>query len=84
MSRKATSPTWDCVIVGGVLGHDGLDPPELRARGRAELAGYGVEVATAPSPSTPSRRPPSTASTPQATAPSPGTAGEPHASDEQR
>jgi thioredoxin reductase len=28
----------------GVLGHDGLDPAELRARGRAELAGYGVEV----------------------------------------
>src|SRR5436853_6034512 len=31
----------------GVLGHDGLDPADLRARGRAELAGYGVEVATA-------------------------------------
>ena len=31
----------------GVLGHDGLDPAELRARGRAELAGYGVEVVTA-------------------------------------
>jgi thioredoxin reductase len=31
----------------GVLGHDGLDPAELRARGRAELAGYGVEVASA-------------------------------------
>ncbi|MEA2466505.1 MAG: hypothetical protein QOD77_2197 [Thermoplasmata archaeon] len=31
----------------GVLGHDGLDPAELRARGRAELARYGVEVATA-------------------------------------
>src|ERR687885_2062267 len=30
----------------GVLGHDGLDPAELRARGRAELAGYGVEVVT--------------------------------------
>jgi thioredoxin reductase len=30
----------------GVLGHDGLDPAELRARGRAELAGYGVQVAT--------------------------------------
>jgi thioredoxin reductase len=28
----------------GVLGHDGLDPAELRARGRAELARYGVEV----------------------------------------
>jgi thioredoxin reductase len=28
----------------GVLGHDGLDPADLRARGRAELAGYGVEV----------------------------------------
>jgi thioredoxin reductase len=28
----------------GVLGHDGLDPAELRARGRAELAGYGVQV----------------------------------------
>jgi thioredoxin reductase len=28
----------------GVLGHDGLDPAELRARGRAELTGYGVEV----------------------------------------
>ena len=78
---EATSPTWDCIIVGagpaglnaalvlgrarwrvlvldngaprnyathemhGVLGHDGLDPAELRARGRAELARYGVEVA---------------------------------------
>jgi thioredoxin reductase len=31
----------------GVLGHDGLDPAELRARGRAELAGYGVEVVRA-------------------------------------
>jgi thioredoxin reductase len=31
----------------GVLGHDGLDPAELRARGRAELARYGVEVLTA-------------------------------------
>src|SRR4051795_4841072 len=31
----------------GVLGHDGLDPAELRARGRAELAGYGVEVISA-------------------------------------
>ncbi|MEA2340404.1 MAG: hypothetical protein QOG11_481 [Solirubrobacteraceae bacterium] len=30
----------------GVLGHDGLDPAELRARGRAELARYGVEVTT--------------------------------------
>ena len=28
----------------GVLGHDGLDPADLRARGRAELARYGVEV----------------------------------------
>jgi thioredoxin reductase len=28
----------------GVLGHDGLDPAELRARGRAELARYGVDV----------------------------------------
>ncbi len=28
----------------GVLGHDGLDPSDLRARGRAELARYGVEV----------------------------------------
>ncbi len=28
----------------GVLGHDGLDPAELRARGRAELARYGVQV----------------------------------------
>ena len=25
----------------GVLGHDGLDPAELRARGRAEVARYG-------------------------------------------
>src|ERR1044072_3916525 len=83
MNREATSPTWDCVIVGagpaglnaalvlgrarrrvvvfddarprnyathemhGVLGHDGLDPAELRARGRAELAGYRVEVVSA-------------------------------------
>jgi len=31
----------------GVLGHDGLDPAELRARGRAELAGYRVEVVSA-------------------------------------
>ena len=31
----------------GVLGHDGLDPADLRARGRAELARYGVEVITA-------------------------------------
>jgi Pyridine nucleotide-disulphide oxidoreductase len=31
----------------GVLGHDGLDPAELRARGRAELSRYGVEVAPA-------------------------------------
>jgi thioredoxin reductase len=28
----------------GVLGHDGLDPADLRARGRAELARYGVDV----------------------------------------
>jgi thioredoxin reductase len=31
----------------GVLGHDGLDPADLRARGRAELPGYGVEVVSA-------------------------------------
>src|ERR1041385_9432266 len=31
----------------GVLGHDGIDPADLRARGRAELAGYGVEVISA-------------------------------------
>src|SRR3954447_13003175 len=31
----------------GVLGHDGLDPADLRARGRAELAGYGVEIVSA-------------------------------------
>jgi thioredoxin reductase len=31
----------------GVLGHDGLDPAHLRARGRAELAGYGVDVVSA-------------------------------------
>src|SRR5690242_18576534 len=31
----------------GVLGHDGLDPADLRARGRAELAGYGVGVVSA-------------------------------------
>lgn len=30
----------------GVLGHDGLDPAELRARGRTELARYGVQVET--------------------------------------
>jgi thioredoxin reductase len=30
----------------GVLGHDGLDPAELRARGCAELARYGVQVVT--------------------------------------
>ena len=82
MNREATSPAWDCIIVGagpaglnaalvlgrarwrvlvldsgsprnyathemhGVLGHDGLDPAELRARGRAEVARYGVEVVT--------------------------------------
>src|SRR3954469_24222540 len=28
----------------GVLGHDGLDPADLRAPGPAELAAYGVEV----------------------------------------
>ena len=28
----------------GVLGHDGLDPADLRARGRAELSRYGVQV----------------------------------------
>ena len=28
----------------GVLGHDGLDPAALRARGREELARYGIEV----------------------------------------
>jgi thioredoxin reductase len=28
----------------GVLGHDGLDPAALRARGRAELTRYGIEV----------------------------------------
>src|SRR5918995_1189625 len=31
----------------GVLGHDGLDPADLRARGRAELGRYGVEVVAA-------------------------------------
>src|SRR3954449_10080217 len=31
----------------GVLGHDGLDPADLRGRGRAELARYGVDVMTA-------------------------------------
>src|SRR3954449_11254929 len=31
--------------IHGVLGHDGLDPADLRARGREELAHYGVEVA---------------------------------------
>jgi thioredoxin reductase len=31
----------------GVLGHDGLDPADLRARGRTELARYGVDVVTA-------------------------------------
>src|SRR3954454_23571651 len=31
----------------GVLGHDGLDPADLRARGRAELARYGVDVVAA-------------------------------------
>jgi thioredoxin reductase len=31
----------------GVLGHDGLDPADLRARGRAELGRYRVEVVTA-------------------------------------
>src|SRR3954447_9889551 len=28
----------------GVLGHDGLDPADLRARGRAEIGRYGVQV----------------------------------------
>ena len=28
----------------GVLGHDGLDPAELRAKGTDELARYGIEV----------------------------------------
>src|SRR3954449_1176466 len=31
----------------GVLGHDGLDPADLRARGRTELARYGVDVVSA-------------------------------------
>ena len=31
----------------GVLGHDGLDPVDLRARGRAELARYEVDVVMA-------------------------------------
>jgi thioredoxin reductase len=31
----------------GVLGHDGLDPADLRARGRTELGRYGVEVVSA-------------------------------------
>src|SRR3954454_23765937 len=31
----------------GVLAHDGLDPADLRARGRTELGRYGVEVVTA-------------------------------------
>jgi thioredoxin reductase len=31
----------------GVLGHDGLDPADLRARGRTELGRYGVGVVTA-------------------------------------
>ena len=31
----------------GVLGHDGLAPADLRARGRTELGRYGVEVVTA-------------------------------------
>jgi thioredoxin reductase len=30
--------------IGGLLGHDGRPPAELYARGRDELAGYGVEV----------------------------------------
>jgi thioredoxin reductase len=30
----------------GVLGHDGLDPAQLRARGRGELTHYGVDVET--------------------------------------
>ena len=31
----------------GVLGHDGMDPADLRARGRTELGRHGVEVVTA-------------------------------------
>src|SRR4051794_25142837 len=31
----------------GVLGHDGLDPADLRARGRAEIGRYGVQVVSA-------------------------------------
>ena len=31
----------------GVLGHDGLDPAELRAKGRRELERYGIEVRAA-------------------------------------
>src|SRR3954453_9890610 len=31
----------------GVLGHDGLDPADLRARGRTEIARYGPEVVAA-------------------------------------
>ena len=32
----------------GVLGHDGLDPADLRVRGRAELGRYGVDVMPCP------------------------------------
>jgi thioredoxin reductase len=31
----------------GVLGHDGMDPSDLRARGRAEIARYEVELVAA-------------------------------------
>src|SRR5215210_6277136 len=31
----------------GVLGHDGLDPADLRARGRTEIARYGAAVVAA-------------------------------------
>ena len=30
----------------GVLGHDGVDPQELLARGRSEVRAYGVEIVT--------------------------------------
>src|SRR3954454_19660220 len=32
----------------GVLGHDGLNPADLHARGRTELGRYGVEVRRGP------------------------------------
>ena len=55
----------------GVLGHDGLDPAELRAKGEQELARYGIEVRRATvDPATRPRTPTASRSPGSAPAPS--------------